>query len=221
MLYQLPKPTKTISSAYATTDSDNGYRIICNSSYPLAITLHSATGRYDFELEIDNIGAGAVTCGGQTILQNSHAHVGNNGGTAWATVIGGGSLTLGESSDMAYRGDRGKTAYDHSQAAHAPSDAQKNSDITKAEIEAELTGTITTHGHNGLSPTGGTTGQVLKKASATDYDLAWGDSAAATNGIPSGGNAGQVLAKVDGTDYNAQWVTPSGGSAIDSDWGQL
>ena len=38
---------------------------------------------------------------------------------------------------------------------------------------------------------------------------------------PSGGNAGQVLAKVDGTDYNAQWVTPSGGSAIDSDWGQL
>lgn len=28
-----------------------------------------------------------------------------------------------------------------------PTDAQKNSDITKAEIEAKLTGTITTHGH--------------------------------------------------------------------------
>lgn len=32
-------------------------------------------------------------------------------------------LVLGETSDTAYRGDRGKTAYDHSQTAHAPSDA--------------------------------------------------------------------------------------------------
>jgi len=40
-------------------------------------------------------------------------------------------------------------AYDHSQSAHAPSDAQKNSDITKAEIEAKLTGEITSHKHLG------------------------------------------------------------------------
>ena len=39
------------------------------------------------------------------------------------------------------------TAYTHSQSAHAPSNAQKNSDITKAEIEAKLTGAITTHTH--------------------------------------------------------------------------
>lgn len=30
---------------------------------------------------------------------------------------------------------------------HAPADAQKNSDITKAEIEAKLTGVITSHSH--------------------------------------------------------------------------
>lgn len=36
------------------------------------------------------------------------------------------SLALGETASTAYRGDRGKTAYDHSQAAHAPSDAEKN-----------------------------------------------------------------------------------------------
>lgn len=60
---------------------------------------------------------------------------------------GSSSLALGETSSTAYRGDRGKIAYDHSQAAHAPSAAQKNSDITKAEIEAKLTGTITTHSH--------------------------------------------------------------------------
>lgn len=56
-------------------------------------------------------------------------------------------LSLGETSTTAYRGDRGKTAYDHSQLTHAPSNAQKNSDITKAEIEAKLTGQISTHSH--------------------------------------------------------------------------
>ena len=40
-----------------------------------------------------------------------------------------------------------ETAYAHSQAAHAPVNAQKNSDITKAEIEAKLTGQITSHTH--------------------------------------------------------------------------
>ena len=35
---------------------------------------------------------------------------------------------------------------------HAPSDAQKNSDITKAEIEAKLTGEIASHSHAGSSP---------------------------------------------------------------------
>ena len=40
------------------------------------------------------------------------------------------------------------TAYEHSQSPHAPSNAQKNSDITKAEIEAKLTGNIATHTHS-------------------------------------------------------------------------
>lgn len=40
--------------------------------------------------------------------------------------IGGGGVALGETSATAYRGDRGKIAYDHSQTAHAPSSAQAN-----------------------------------------------------------------------------------------------
>jgi hypothetical protein len=36
----------------------------------------------------------------------------------------------------------------HLQTQHAPSNAQKNSDITKAEIEAKLTGTISSHTHD-------------------------------------------------------------------------
>ena len=43
------------------------------------------------------------------------------------------------------------TAYNHSQSEHAPADAQKNSDITKAEIEAKLVGEIDSHGHAPLT----------------------------------------------------------------------
>lgn len=68
-----------------------------------------------------------------------------------ASDVGASTLALGITSDTAYRGDRGKTAYEHSQAAHAPVNAQKNSDITKAEIEAKLTGVITTHEHINIS----------------------------------------------------------------------
>lgn len=40
-------------------------------------------------------------------------------------------------------------------------------------------------------PAGGSADQVLKKASASDYDVEWGDA----GGIPSGGSNGQVLTK--------------------------
>lgn len=53
------------------------------------------------------------------------------------------------------------TAYAHSQTTHAPANAQKNSDITQAEIEAKLTGTISTHTHAGGSASwGGITGTL-------------------------------------------------------------
>lgn len=39
----------------------------------------------------------------------------------------------------------------HVLSAHAPANAQANADITKAEIEAKLTGPITTHTHTGGS----------------------------------------------------------------------
>lgn len=45
-------------------------------------------------------------------------------GTAY-TVISE-TIALGETSSTAYRGDRGKVAYDHSQTAHAPANAEAN-----------------------------------------------------------------------------------------------
>ena len=76
--------------------------------------------------------------------------------------------TLGVTSSTAFRGDYGNTAYQHSQSDHAPANAQKNSDITKAEIEAKLKGTITSHTHNyaGSSSAGGSANTAVKLATA-------------------------------------------------------
>jgi hypothetical protein len=141
------------------------------------------------------------------------------------------SIALGETSSTAYRGDRGKIAYDHSQTAHAPSNAQKNSDITKAEIEAKLTGTITSHTHAGLMPadhgtnhiTGGS--DVIPNAVASGASgLMSGDDKAKLDGVavnannyihpttagnkhvPTGGAAGQVLV-YGGSSGTAAWGT--------------
>lgn len=84
------KQTKMITSNYITTDSDCGYRLVCSSSDPITITLHTPINRHNFELEIDNIGTGTVTCNGYDITQYAHAHVGNNG-SEW--IIVGGSST--------------------------------------------------------------------------------------------------------------------------------
>ncbi len=54
----------------------------------------------------------------------------------------------------------------HVTAAHAPAGAQANADITKAEIEAKLTGTISSHAHTGGS------GDVVGPASATGDNIA-------------------------------------------------
>lgn len=40
------------------------------------------------------------------------------------------------------------------------------------------------HSHSGLAPTGGTTGQVLKKASNTNYDYAWDTDQTSAGGDP-------------------------------------
>lgn len=43
-----------------------------------------------------------------------------------AFVVISETIAIGETSSTAYRGDRGKIAYDHSQSAHAPSNAEAN-----------------------------------------------------------------------------------------------
>lgn len=65
---------------------------------------------------------------------------------------------------------------------------------TFAEVATALAGKADSgHSHSGLVPAGGTTGQVLKKASGTDYDTEWGDE--------TGGGGGGGLAVVPGYIY--------------------
>lgn len=82
---RLQKSTKKLTAEYTTTDADIGHRLICASSAGFEIILHSPTGRYNFDLEIDNIGTGAITVAGYTILQHSHVHVGCDG-VSWVVT---------------------------------------------------------------------------------------------------------------------------------------
>ena len=56
-------------------------------------------------------------------------------------------------------------------------------------------------------PTGGTTGQVLKKKSNTNYDTEWGSVEA----LPTGGTTGQALVKHSNTNYDVEWADVGGG----------
>lgn len=61
-------------------------------------------------------------------------------GTAFSVISE--TIALGETSSTAYRGDRGKVAYDHSQAAHARSDATAVTYVSNGKLK--INGTETT-----------------------------------------------------------------------------
>lgn len=54
-------------------------------------------------------------------------------------------------------------------------------------------------------PSGGTTGQVLKKKSNIDYDTEWVNESGGGSGLPSGGTLGQILRKNSAADGDASW----------------
>lgn len=76
-------------------------------------------------------------------------------------------------------------------------------DVGKVPI-AQNNGTVAWGDVQSL-PVGGAANQVLKKASATDYDVEWSDIPDAPNGIPNGGKSGYVLTKKNDNDYETYW----------------
>jgi hypothetical protein len=94
--------------------------------------------RYIPSLAVTDTGYVYAAAGGFTVVASPSGALDHTQGTDQGLDTGGlSAVTAAET----------KTAYTHSQVAHAPSTAQANADITKAEIEAKLTGALTSHSH--------------------------------------------------------------------------
>lgn len=80
-------------------------------------------------------------------------------GSAYVAI--GSDLALGETSSTAYRGDRGKVAYDHSQSAHARTDATKT-EASSTNGNIKIDGSeVTVYTHpSGTNPHGTTKSDV-------------------------------------------------------------
>ena len=133
------KPTIPTKTSQLT--NDEGYLTSIPSEYVTESELNSK----GYLTQHQDISGKANTSDLTSHTGNTTVHITASERTSWNNKS---NLALGTTSTTAYRGDYGNTAYNHSQTAHAPSNAQKNSDITKAEIEAKLVGNITTHNHD-------------------------------------------------------------------------
>ena len=144
--YTINITNKSTASTISVVEANNiNYLGINNEqAYTPTSNYNPATKKY-----VDDLHTATISHTGNTTVHITAAER-----TAWNAKS---NLALGTTSATAFRGDYGNVAYAHSQAAHAPSDAQKNADITKAEIEEKLIGNITTHTHNyaGSSSAGG------------------------------------------------------------------
>lgn len=218
----------------------NGSFSIQDYSLPIASPTTIGGFKVGSGLEIEADGTLNVTggSGGATALAGlsdvidtlnpSSGQIFRFNGTYWDAAT---PLALGELETDAYRGDRGKVAYDHSLVSHAPSNAQKNSDITKEEIEAKLIGEITSHSHagNGLvkvSSNDTTLGLLSDKivAGSNVTVTVNNDGGNETISISSTGGGGLDEAPSNDKTYgrrNAAWVeiTSSGSGTGDVDGG--
>ena len=135
-------------------------------------------------------------------------------GTAYVEISA--SLALGETGATAYRGDRGKIAYDHSQSAHARTDATAvASSTTNGKIKINGTETTVYSHPTYTSKTSGlykitvdATGHVSATAAVAKADLTGiiGDFSSTEKGLvpsPGSSNTGKFL-RGDGT-----WQTPT------------
>lgn len=136
-------------------------------------------------------------------------------GTAYVEISA--SIALGETSSTAYRGDRGKAAYDHSQTAHAPANAEQNvqSDwsVTDTGSDAFIKNKPSSLPANGgnAATVGGHTVAVDVPANAKFTDTTYSAFKAAT--ASAAGGAGLVPAPAAGahTKYmrgDGTWQTP-------------
>lgn len=156
------KPTGTITANRVAVFSDTTGRVVKDSGFTIATSVPSGAKFTDTVYTHPSTHAPSI------IAQDSNNRFVTD--AEKATWNAKSNLALGTTSSTAFRGDQGLTAYNHSQTAHAPANAQKNSDITKAEIEAKLTGTITTHTHNYAATNHNHNGTYMRRYAANIGD---------------------------------------------------
>ena len=116
------------------------------------------------------------------------------------------SLALGETSSTAYRGDRGKVAYDHSQSPHAPSNAEANvqSDwsVTDTSSDAYIKNKPTIPTVNNATLTLNVGGQAVTGNNAFSAN----DATNTTYNVPSATSSAYGVIKVSSVNSSAVTV---------------
>ena len=166
------------------------------------------------------VGRSVLTAADQAAARDAIGAAAAGGGTSWGGVTG----TLSNQTDLQAALDgKASTSHNHDASyepknaniqahvaqAHAPANAQKNSDITKAEIEAKLTGEISSHTHAG----GG--GAALDAWPVGSVYIAVDSTSPATRfggGTWSAFGAGKVLVGLDSGDADFDTAEETGGA---------
>lgn len=137
------------------------------------------------------------------------------GGTTYVEIAAG-SLVLGETSATAYRGDRGKAAYDHSLTAHAPADAEANqSDV---EIKTQYENNANTNAYTDAEKTKLSQIEANATADQTDAEIRAAVEAATNSNVFTDSEKTQVATNktnADASKVKTDFITVT--QAVDLD----
>ena len=146
--------------------------------YSASVNGGSALANYSFAVRGLTYGSNSAVIGNSTILASNSYILGNShvifSGNTGAVILGGGTpITLTGSSYIDYVITPNLSIWD-TPSTGTNEDLLAWNPSTKKVLKIPQSSIVTTGGTGGV-PTGGTTGQVLAKASNTDFDTDWVD----------------------------------------------